>query len=120
MGVGIGLVDKVGVIGANEFHVQFTGKLYQGIIDKTLLLIGLMVSPCHGCFVALQLEIVVIAKHVLEPLDGLACLVHLSAHDELRNLATQASRTTDDALVILLELAVIGAGVHVFALGPRM
>ena len=118
MGVGILLVDKVGVVGADEFNVQFSCKLDQSIINQALFLIGFMIGPSHCGLVALQFKIIVVTKHTLEPLDGLARLVHLSSHDELRYLATQAGRAANQPLVVLLQLAVVGTGVVIHALGP--
>ena len=120
MGIGILLVDEVAVVGADELDVQFAGKLDQRVVDQALLLVGLMVGASYGRLVALQLQIVVVAEHALEPLDRLTRLIHLTAHDHLRHLAAQAGRAADDPLMVLLQLTVVGPGVIVHALGPRV
>ena len=120
MGIGILLVDEVGIVGADKLDVQFTGKLNQGIIDKTLFLVGLMVGMGNSRLVTLQLQIIVVTKDTLEPTDGLPCLAHLAVHDELGHLTTQASRAADNALVVLLQFAVVGTWMIVHALGPSV
>ena len=118
MGIGIFLIDEVRVVCTDEFDVQFLGKLYQCVIDEALSLVGLVIGSCYGRLVALQFQVVIVTKHALEPLDGLTCLGHLAAHDELRHLASQTGRAADDTLVVLLQFAMVGSGMIVHALGP--
>ena len=120
MGIGILLVDKVGVIGTDEFDVQFLGKLHQGIINEALFLVGLMIGTGDSGLVALQLQVIIVTKHVLEPLDGLSRLVHLTIHDQLGNFTAQARRAADDAFMVFLQLAVVGSGMGIKALGPAV
>ena len=120
MGIGILLVDKVGVIGTDEFDVQFLGKLHQGIINEALFLVGLMIGTGDSGLVALQFQVIIITKHILEPLNGLTRLVHLTIHDQLGNLTAQARRAADDAFMVFLQLAVVGSGMGIKALGPAV
>ena len=113
-------VDKVGVVGADDFHAIFASQGNQYGVDLLLTHIHLLVASWHLCLVALQFDVIVLAKQVSVPLYGLLCfgenallngLVHRqsfyllicqSLHDFLRQFATEACGAADDTLVPLL------------------
>ena len=118
--LGVVLVDKVGVVSANDLDVQFAGKLQQHFIHLLLFREGVVGSTLDSGLVALQLQVIVVAIHTLEPLDHLSCLVNLSVHDQLWHLTAQTCRTADDALMVLLQLALVGARMAIETLGPTV
>ena len=120
MSIGILLIHKVRIVGADELDVQLLGKLYERIIHQTLLLIGLVIGTSDSGLVALQLQIIVITEQVFEPLDGLTGLIHLPTHDELWHFTAQACRTADNTFVIFLKLTMIGTRMGVEPLGPSV
>ena len=68
---------------------------------------------------ALQLQVVVIAKEVLIPLDGLLSLLYLVIDERTGYLASDTGGADNQPLVVLLQLAAVGTRAHVIALGPR-
>ena len=64
---------------------------------------------------ALDLDVIISSKEVLEPLDGLLCALEVGVHDLLRHLARQTGRATNQAFVIFFEQAVVDTRIIVEA-----
>ena len=73
MGFGGLLVLKVDVVGADHLDAILLGKLQQHLVGLLLQGVGLAVGQYGGILhlMALQLQIVVVAKHTVIPLAGL-------------------------------------------------
>ena len=83
--------------------------------------IGLAVGVDGGIghFVALQLKVIVVPEHALEPLHGLFGFLNSSFKDFLRYLAAETGGAADNAFGVGFEVFVIGTGAHVKPVYPR-
>ena len=111
MRLGIGLVDKVHIVGANELYAQFLRELFQHGIHLLLQGERLVVGACHSGLVPLQFKVEIVAKHALEPLRRLSSLVDLPVKYQLGYLAAKACRTHHEPLVVTLKLLLVGSRV---------
>ena len=109
------------VVGTNRFHAVFRSEGEQFFIDLLLQGIGFAVGVDGriGHFVALQLEVIVVPEHALEPLHGLLGFLNSSFKDFLRYLAAEAGGAADNAFGVGFEVFVVGTGSHVKAVYPR-
>ena len=121
MRLGIVFVEEMRVVGADDFHAVFPCQLDEDGVDSLLHFVGLAVGFLRRIlhFVALQLDVVVVAPYIMEPLDcffgsGQIAPVYLLGH-----FSADAGRADDEAFVVLLQVAVVGAGTHVEAIDPR-
>ena len=71
-------IHKVDVIGADNLNVIFPGKLQQLGIRLLLKRIGFVVGTGNSGFMALKLQIVIIAKQILIPAYSFFCLFQLA------------------------------------------
>ena len=70
-----------------------------------------MVGVGYRGFMALILQVIVIAKTVMEPLHHLLSLLNLSGGDEFGYLTAQTGRAADYALMILLQIILVSTRV---------
>ena len=68
---------------------------------------------------ALQFQIIVIAKHALMPFDGLARSGNVAGEYFLGHFTCYAGRTNNEVLVVALQVDAVGTGPHVIAVDPR-
>src|SRR5690606_1058029 len=87
----IGLVYIVRIVGGDNGHVVFAGKLQQHLVGLYLV----------GYVVALQLHIVVVAKQVQPPFKHLFGLLLTLAQNGARHLRRQAAGSGYQPLVVL-------------------
>ena len=118
--LGIFLIHKVYVVGTHQFHAILPGVFYQFGIGNLLQVVRFVIGPCHGGFMALQLQIEVIAEHPLVPLDGFFSLIQLSLYNLTRHFARHTSRTDYQPLVILFQLHAVGTGTHIVPFCPGL
>ena len=120
VGFGIVLVDKVAVVGAYKLHAIFLGKLDKLLVGTLLQGEGLAVGTLARVFhlVALKLQIVVVAKHTLVPLQCLARSLDVALEDLGRHLACDTCRAYNKVLVIFLKVLAVGTWSHVVAVDP--
>ena len=71
--LGILLIDKVGIVSTHQFHAILLRQFYQHLVRLLLQGEGLTIGADGGVFhfMALQLQIVVVAPKTFVPLDGL-------------------------------------------------
>ena len=125
MVVGLGgiLVLKVNVVGADHLNAVFLGKLQQHLVGLLLQGVGLAVGQYGGILhlMALQLQIVVVAKHAVIPLAGLAGSFDIAFDDLRGHLAGNAGRADNKILMVFLQVGAVGAWTVVVAVypGPR-
>ena len=120
MGLGILLVDEVDVVRAYELDAILMSQFYQHLVGSLLQREGLTVGALGGVLhlVALQLQVVVVAKHVVVPLDSLAGARHVAVEDLLGHFAGNAGRTDHQSLVVSLQVFAVGTWTHVVAVHP--
>ncbi len=93
-------IDEMHVVGGDALHAVFGGKLFQTRVHNHLLVMA----------VTLQFEIIIVAEQGLVKSDMFLELSLLAGKDGLRHFARQASRTADEAFVILLQQFVVDTG----------
>ena len=122
MVVGLGgiLVLKVNVVGADHLNAVFLGKLQQHLVGLLLQGEGLAVGQNGGILhlVALQLEIVVVAKHPVIPLAGLTRSLYVAMDNLRRHLTGNTGRAHDEVLMIFLQVGTVGTRTIVVAVHP--
>ena len=107
MGVAVFLFHEVDIVGGDDFDVVFLRQLEDDLVDLLLAFVHLGVAAGLVGLVALHLEVIVVAKEVLEPLYRGLGAFDVAVHDLLRHLASEASGAAYQALVVFLEEAVI-------------
>ena len=120
VGFGVVLVEEVGVVGADELYAMLACQLDEDGVDPFLHFVGLAVGHlCGVChLVALQLQVVVVAPDVVEPLDGLLCSCQVAVLNLLGHFAADAGGADDESFVELCQVLVVGARTHVEAIDP--
>ena len=101
------LLHKVDIVGADYLNVVLACQLNKHRIDLLLHDVGVAVAIGLVGLVALELDIVVVAKNALEPFHGLVRPFYVPAHNQLWNLPAQAGRADDKAFVIFLQHIVV-------------
>ena len=118
---GIIFVEEVGVVCADELDAVLACQLDEHGVDLLLhfvcLAVGYLIGVGH--FVALQLEVVVVAPDVVEPSDGLFGACQVAACYLPGHFAADAGGADDESLVELGQVLVVGARPHVEAVDPR-
>ncbi len=108
------------VVGAHQLDAFFVGYFDEHFVHLLLLGVGLMVGVGDSGLVALELQVVVIAKHTVIPVNHLACTLNVAMHDALWHFAAQACRAAYYALVMCGNVVVVGAGMTVETFGPPL
>lgn len=105
------LVLEVAVVGADELYAIFARELYEDLVGFLLQGKSLAVGDNVGIFdlMALQLEIVVVAKDAVIPLYGFTGTVDVTFQNLGRHLAGDAGGADDQILVIFLKVVTVGA-----------
>ena len=121
VGLGVLLLHEVYVVGTHEFDAVLPCQLYQHLVGLLLQGEGVAVGAYHRVahLMALQLQVVVVAKHAVIPLHGLTCSGHVAIQYLLGHLAGNAGRAHDESLVIALQVFAVGTRTHVVAVHPR-
>ena len=101
-------VHKVTVVRADDLHVVFARQVYEYRVHLFLPLVDFHIRVRFLRLMALELDIIVVPEEVLKPLNGLLRLREIAAFRNslqylLRQLASETSRTADDAFVPFLE-----------------
>ena len=107
--LGVLLIDKVCIVRADEFHAVFLRQFNEHGVGFLLQWERLPVSPLCGVFhfVALQLEVVVVAPHLLVPFYGFPCALDVAFQYFRRHLSGYACRTHYQPLAVSLEVFVV-------------
>ena len=79
-----------------------------------------MIGTGYSRLMTLHLQIVVITKQVLIPLDRFFGFGKLPCGNTLRHLATQTRRADNQTFVILLQLTAVGTRTHIVPARPRV
>ena len=113
-------VDKVHVVGADEFYSEFFREFHKLFVHFLLRGIGFAVGEYLGIgyFVALQFKVIVFAEKVLVPQCGLFGIGQASRAYLARHFACQTGGADNETLVILFEVCAVGSRAHVKAVGP--
>ena len=121
VGFGILLVYEVCIIGTNQFDAVFVGQFNEHLIGLLLhgecLAIGTDGGVFH--FVALQLQIVVVAKYSFMPLNGFAGAGNVAVQYLLGHFASNTCRADDEALMVLLQILAVSTWTHIETVHPR-
>ena len=122
VGLGILLVHEVNIIRTNQLDAILTGQLNEHLVGLLLQWEGLAISTLRGVFhfVALKLQIIVVAKEVMLPLKCLTSTSHVASQNLMRYLAGNTCRTNNEAFVVAFQLGTVGTGTHVVAIHPRV
>ena len=121
MSFGIFLIDKVGVVGTNQFDAILFGQLDEHAVGLLLHGEGLAVGANRrvGHLVALQLKIIVVAEHALMPLDGFAGSGYVVVQNLARHLTGNTRRTDDESFMVAFQVGAVGTRSHVETVDPR-
>ena len=106
------------VVRSDQLHAVLSRQLHQHPVHLHLLRIRRHVRIRRMRLVALQLEVEIFAEEPLEPQQRLLGLVLLTGHDQLRDLAPEASRGDDQPLVIALQKLLVDPRIAIKALRP--
>ena len=119
--LGVFLVHKVGIVRAYHLDTHLFRHFQHHLIGTLLQRVRLSVGPYMRVFhlVALQLQVVVVAKNAVIPLRSLACAFDVVPQNLAWNLARDARRTNNQSLVIGLQVFAIGSRAHVISVYPR-
>ena len=120
MCLGILLIHKMNIVGADQSHSKLIRQFQQLLIHHLLQLVSLVVGTLNGSLMQLQLQIVILAKYTLIPLHSLLGSLNIAVGNLLWHLATQTSRATNQALAILLQLLAVGTRTHIVTICPRL
>ena len=101
MGGTVLLHDEMHVVGRHDLDTHLGGQLEDAGVGHGLVLIHVGRAARDLGLMQLHLEVVVVAEHVLVPLDGLAGPVHVPGDDVAGNLARDTGGQTNDAFVVL-------------------
>ena len=115
---GILFIHKMHIVGTHQLHIVLLGVFHQFCIGHLLQIKGFMIGTRHGGLMPLQLQVKIIAKHPLVPLDSLFGLIQFSLNDFARHFARHTSRTDNQSFVIFLQLHPIGTRTHIISLRP--
>ena len=120
VGLGRLLVLEVHVVGADDLDAILLGQLQQHTVGLLLQGKGLTVGQDCGVLhlVTLQLQVVVVAKHAMIPLAGLAGSRNVVVDDLGGHLACDTGRANDEVLVVFLQVGAVGARTVVVAVDP--
>ena len=94
MGLGVILVNKVGIVGTYQFYTIFVCQLNEHAVCLLLQRKGFAVSAHRGVgyLVALQLQIIVVAKHASVPFNGFAGTCNVVVQYLFGHFATNTGR----------------------------
>ena len=101
MGVGVFLVDVVGVVGADNLDVVVFGEAQEHFVDLILL----------GHVVALEFDVVVFTEDVVPPFELFPGGFFVFAQDGLGHHGADAAGGSDEALVVLQDEFLVDARV---------
>ena len=118
--LGIIFVEEVRVVGADELYAVLFRQIDEDRIDAFLYLVSVTIGNlCRVDYlVPLQLDVIVVAPNVMEPLDGFFCALDVAVLDLLGNFATNTSGADDEAFVELLQILMVGTRSHIEAIDP--
>ena len=120
MRFGIILVHEVAVVGADELDAVFAGQFYEPFVGFLLQGECLAVGSLARVFdlMPLQLQVVVVAEEVLEPLHTLLRPLDVASQNLARNLSRYACRAADEVLVEAFQVGMIGSRLAVESIYP--
>ena len=96
---------------------QFDKHLVSFLLQGEGFAVGTLVGVFH--LVALQLQIVVVAKDAVIPLYRLARTSNVAIEYLLRHLAGDTCRADNQTLMVFLQIFTVSTGTHVKAIDPR-
>ena len=118
--LGVRLINKVHIVRAYHLDAEPIRELDKMLIYLQLHRVGLVISSLDCSLMQLKLKVIIITKEILMPHYRLLGRLQIASGNLLRNLTSQASRATNQALVILLQLRMICSRTHIETLGPRL
>ena len=120
MRLGILFIYEVYVVGADHFDTMLLSQLHDDRIG--LLLQGECLAVCTliriGDFVALNLEVIIVAENTLVPFDRLFRFGDVACQNLTRHLTGETCRTDNEPFGMTLQLVVVGAGTVVETVNP--
>ncbi len=107
------------VVRRDDLHVVLLRQLEDDLVVDHLVVIHFPRQARDLRLVEHHLQVVVVAEHLLVPLDDLVDLFHVAGEDGARHLARHAGGAADQALVVLLQhlMADTGPVVHALDVG---
>ena len=114
------LINEVYVVGTHYLHAVLLGQLQDDLVSLLLQGECLAVGQLRGIFhfMALDLEVVVLAKDVLVPQDGFLSPLDIAIEDAAWHLAGDAGRADDQSLVVFFQLMMVGTRSRIETLDP--
>ena len=122
MGLGILLVHKVRVIGANKFYTIFFSQFYNHLISLLLQWECITVGTYRGVFylVPLKFQIIILSEHPLVPFNGFTGPGDIILQYTGRHLTGNTCRTHDEAFVIFFQVFTVCTRAQVISVHPCM
>ena len=104
MSLSILLVHEMGIIGANQLDAILMSQFYHDLVGFLLQGESLTIGPDAGVFhlMALQFQVIVVAKHTMIPLNGFTCSGNIAFQYLMGNLTGNTGRADYQTLMIFL------------------
>ena len=113
------LPDEMHVVRSDDLHPVLLRQLEDDLVVDHLIIIDFPRQARNLRLVEHHLQVVVVAEHLLVPLDDFIDLFHVAGKDGARDLTRHAGGAADQALVVLLQHLMADAGTVVHALDVR-
>ncbi len=117
---GVVFVYKVHVVCGDYLYVVFPGQSYELRLNLFLAHIHIVVGAWLSSFVALKLNVVVVAECVFEPFYRALGTLDVAGLQQTRNFAAKTCRRYYQAFAMLCKLFFVGARMFVEALCPGL
>ena len=115
------LILKVAVVGTHHLDAIFLGKFkyhFVGtLLQRECFAIGTLMRILH--LVALNLQIVVFAKHTPIPLYGLSGPLNVTIQYLGGHLTCNTRRADNQALMVFFQIPTVGSWLEIKAIDPR-
>ena len=114
------LINKVHIVGADQFDTILLGQLNKHLIG--LLLQGECLPVSTNCWIghlmALQLQIIVITKHAVIPFKSFARTCYIAIKNLLGHLTGNTCRAHNQVLMIFFQICTVRTWTHIIAINP--
>ena len=118
MGLGMFLLHEMHIVGGNHLRVRLRCKPHNTLIHNLLMFIHHPIPARLVSLMTLEFQIIVIAKEILEPENGLFCLLIIVIKQRLGHLPRQTGRRNDQSFMVLLQQLAVDTGTGIETVCP--
>ena len=118
--IGMIFFHKMHIVRGDEFGIGLAGESNQLLILKFLFDIRLCIGSRFVGFVALQFEVIIVAKNFFVPQYGSFGSSQIAGFNVFVNFATQAGRCGYQSLAVLCQQVVVNARAVIKSLNPTV